>query len=138
MFFHRCSYKNSRFSELVYKSSVLVMILLMIWSMKFKNYVVILKRLLWILIVLLVLKLCSIQLVISLPWIKLPIKLFFLWDFSSFFNYVRGILVTNHCSLLLNDRYILGIQQIIKHEEHLWYSFCSNLLNCLRSLTPWS
>ena len=34
-----------------------------------------------------------------------------------------AILVTNQFSLLLIDRYILGIQQIITHEEHLRYSF---------------
>ena len=38
--------------------------------------------------------------------------LFFLCNFSSFFSYVGGIPV-NHFSLLLIDRYILAIQQII-------------------------
>ena len=59
-------------------------------------------------------------------WIKLTmgqLLLFFLCNFSSFFSYVGGILVTNHFSLLLIDRYILAIQQIITHEEHLRYSF---------------
>ena len=51
--------------------------------------------------------------------------LFFLRNFSSFFSYVRGIPVTNHFSLLLIDKYILAIQQIIKHKEHLQYSFGS-------------
>ena len=77
--------------------------------------------------VLLVLKLCPIQVVVSLPlWIKLTmgqLLLFFLYNFSSFFSYVRGIPVTNHFSLLLIDRYILAIQQIITHKEHLRYSF---------------
>ena len=87
----------------------------------------------------LVLKLCPIQVVISLPlWIKLTmgqLLLFFLCNFSSFFSYIGGIPVTNHFSLLLNDRYILAIQQIIAHKEHLRYSFwCIDLLNCLRSL----
>ena len=76
---------------------------------------------------LLVLKLCPIQGVISLPlWIKLTmgqLLLFFLCNFSSFFSYIGGIPVTNHFSLLLNDRYILAIQQIIAHKEHLRYSF---------------
>ena len=51
--------------------------------------------------------------------------LFFLRNFSSFFSYVRGIPVTNHFWLLLIDKYILAIQQIIKHKEHLQYSFLS-------------
>ena len=78
-------------------------------------------------VVLLVLKLCPIQVVISLSlWIKLTmgqLLLFFLCNFSSFFSYVGGIPVTNHFSLLLIDRYILAIQQIITHKEHLRYSF---------------
>ena len=72
---------------------------------------------------------CPIQVVISLPlWIKLTmghLLLFFLCNFSSFFSYVGGILVTNNFSLLLDwfiVRYILAIQQIITHEEHLRYS----------------
>ena len=81
--------------------------------------------------VLLVLKLCPIQVVISLPlWIKLTmgqLLLFFLCNFSSFFSYVGGIPVTNHFSLLLIDRYILAIQQIITHKEHFRYSFSSEL-----------
>ena len=71
--------------------------------------------------VLLVLKLCPIQVVISLPlWIKLTmgqLLLFFLCNFSSFFSYAKDILVINHFSLLLIDRYILAIQHIITHEE---------------------
>ena len=82
-------------------------------------------------VVLLVLKLCPIQVVVSLPlWIKLTmgqLLLFFLCNFSSFFSYVRGIPVTNHFSLLLIDRYILAIQQIITHKEHFRYSFSSEL-----------
>ena len=35
---------------------------------------------------------------------------------------VGDILVANHLSLLLIDRYILAIQQIKTHEEHLRYS----------------
>ena len=41
------------------------------------------------------------------------------------FSYIRGVLVTNIFSLLLIDRDILAIQQIITHEEHLQYSFWS-------------
>ena len=77
--------------------------------------------------VLLVLKLCPIQFVISLPlWIKLTMDqsfFVFLFNFSSFFSYVVGILVINLFSLLLINRYILAIQQIITHKEHLRYSF---------------
>ena len=51
------------------------------------------------------------------------IALFFLCNFSSFFSYVGGIPVSNHFSMLLIERYILAIQQIITHKEHLRYSF---------------
>ena len=94
--------------------------------------------------VLLVLKLYPIQVVISLPlWIKLTmgkLLLFFLCNFSSFFSYVRGIPVTNHFSLLLIDRYILAIQQIITHKEHLRYSFWSVAIfwTSSEALAPWS
>ena len=52
---------------------------------------------------------------------------FFLCNFNIFFSYVGGIPVTNHFSLLLIDRYILAIQQIITHKEHFRYSFSSEL-----------
>ena len=66
--------------------------------------------------------------------------LFFLCNFSSFFSYVRGIPVTNHFSLLLIDRYILAIQQIITHKEHLRYSFWSVAIfwTASEALAPWS
>ena len=51
--------------------------------------------------------------------------LFFLCNFCSFFSYTRGALVTNLFSLLMIDRYILAIQQIITPKEHLWYTFWS-------------
>ena len=62
-----------------------------------------------------------------LLWIKLTmgqLLLFFLCNVSSFFSYVGGIRVTNHFSLFdryiwLIDRYILAIQQIITHKEHV-------------------
>ena len=90
--------------------------------------------------VLLVLKLYPIQVVISLPlWIKLTMDqllLFFLCSLCSFFSFVGGALVTNFFSLLLIDRYILAIQQVITHEEHLQYSFfiCRDIVNCFRSI----
>ena len=54
-----------------------------------------------------------------------PAIALFLCNFWSFFSYVGGVLVTKLFSLLLTDRYILAIQQIITREEHLWYSFWS-------------
>ena len=51
--------------------------------------------------------------------------LFFLCNFSSFLAYVGGVLVTTLFSLLLIDRYISVIQQIIIYEEYLRYSFWS-------------
>ena len=51
--------------------------------------------------------------------------LFYLWNFCSFFSYVGGVPVTNLFLPVLIDRYILAIQKIITHEEHLWYSFWS-------------
>ena len=78
---------------------------------------------------LLVLKLYPIQVVISLPlWIKLAtdqLLLFFLWHLCSFFSYIGGVLVTKVSSLLLIDRYILTVQQIVTYEEQLRYSFWS-------------
>ena len=94
--------------------------------------------------VLLVLKLYPIQVVISLPlWIKLTmglLLLFFLCNFRSFFSYVGCTLITNFFSLLLIDRYILAIQQIITHKEHLRYSFWSVAIfwTASEALAPWS
>ena len=99
---------------------------LMICSLKFKKDVLISVALGF---VLLALKLYPIQVVLSLPlWLKLTmgqLLLFFLCTFCSFFGYVGGVLVTNLFPLLLIDRYILAIEQIITREEHLWYSFWS-------------
>ena len=50
---------------------------------------------------------------------------FFSLQLQQLFSYVRGILVTSHFSMFLIDRYILAIQKIITHEEHLQYSFWS-------------
>ena len=94
--------------------------------------------------VFLFLKLGPTQVVISVPlWVKLTIAqllLFFLCNFSSFFSYVGGIPVTNHFSLLLIDRYILAILQIIAHKEHLRYSFWSVAIFWISSevLARWS
>ena len=129
MFFHRWSHKNSCFSELAYNSSGLVLIW---WSAAWNSKKSCYLKNVALDFVLLVLKLCLIQVVISLPlWIKLTmgqLLLFFLCNFSSFFSYVGGIPVTNHFSLLLIDRYILAIQQITTHKEHLRYSFWSEAI----------
>ena len=44
-------------------------------------------------------------------------------ELQQLFSYAGGILATNHFSLLLMDRCIMAIQQIITHEENLRYSF---------------
>ena len=93
--------------------------------------------------VLLVLKVYPIQVIISLPlWVKLTmgqLLLIFLCSFSSFFSYVRGILVANHFSLLLIAGCILAIQQIITHNEHFRYSFWSVAIfwTASETLIPW-
>ena len=141
MFFRRCSYKNSCFSELSTTSVSLCQSNdLQLEIQKRHCY---LKNVA-LDFVFLVLKLCPIQVVISLPlWIKLTmgqLLLFFLCNFSSFFSYVGGIPVTNHFSLLLIDRYILAIRQIITHKEHLRYTFWSVAIfwTSSEALAPWS
>ena len=116
----------------------------MICSLKFKKDVVILKILLWILCFL-VLKLCPIQVVISLPlWIKLTmgqLLLLFLCNFCSFFSYVGGVLVINLFSMLLID--IFWLFSKLKHKANYnrrgafvkIFLICSDLLNCLRSVS---
>ena len=68
--------------------------------------------------------------------------LFFLCNFSSFFSYVGGIPVTNHFLLFnwLIGSYILAIQQIITHKEHLRYSLWSVAIfwTSSEALAPWS
>ena len=66
--------------------------------------------------------------------------LFSLYNFGSFFSYVGRINVTNHFSLLFIDGYILAIQQIISHKEHLRYCFWSLEIfwTSLETLAPWS
>ena len=101
----------------------------MICSLRFKKDVLILKMLLWIL--------CFWFWSYTLS--KL-LFLFFLCNFCSFFSYVTGVLVTNLFTLLLIDRYILAIHQIITHKEHLGYSFWSVAIfwTTSEALTPWS
>ena len=110
----------------------------MICSLKLKKYFFVLNKV-TLDFVLLVLKLYSIQIVISLLlWIKLTmgqLLLFFLCNFCSFFRYVGGVLVTNLFSLLLTDSYILAVQQIITQEAFvILFLICSDLRNCLRSI----
>ena len=73
----------------------------------------------------------------SLPlWIK-PTMGQFIAPFSvqllQLLSCVGGALETNLFSLLLIDRYVLAIQQIATHQEHLSILICRDLLNCLRS-----
>ena len=58
--------------------------------------------------------------------------LFLLCNFCSFFSYVGGIFVI--------DRYILAIQQIITHKEHMRYSFWTKAIfwTASEDLEPWS
>ena len=121
--FHRCSYKNSCFSKLEYKSSVHVLVswfaawnskkMLLFWKCCFGFYTFGFEAM-------------FLQFVIWLSlWIKIiRSQLFFsfLCNFSSFSSYVGGIVVTKHFSLLLIDRYVLVIQQIITPQEYLRYT----------------
>ena len=117
MFFHRCSYKNSCFSELAYNSSVLVQLQIQRRCSYLKNVALD--------FVLLVLKLYSNQVVISPPlWMKLTmgqLLIFILCNFSGFICYVEGVPVTNLFSVI--DEYISAIKKIITHEGHLRYCF---------------
>ena len=98
---------------------------LMICSLKLEKDVF--KNAAWdFVLLLLVLKLYPIQVVISLPlWIKFPMDQFcsfFCETSAAFLAYVGGVLGTKLSSQFVTDRYILAIQQIITHEEHLRYS----------------
>ena len=83
---------------------------------------------------------CSLTSIMAKTHHGLFIAPFFLCNFCSFFGYVGGVLVTNLFSLLLIDRYILAIEQIITREEHLWYSFWSVAFfwTASEALAPWS
>ena len=87
-------------------------------------------------LLLLVLKLYPIQVVISLPlWIKLTmgqLLLLFLCNFCSFFNYVRGVLVTNLFSLLFIDIFCNSANYNTGGEFVTIFLICSDLLNWLR------
>ena len=90
---------------------------------------------------LLVLKLCPIQVIISLPlWIKLTmgqLLLFFLCNFCSFFSYVGGVLVTNlfHCYWLV-VYFGYSTNYNTRGAFVILFLICSNLLNFFRSVGP--
>ena len=138
MSFHRCSYKNSCFSELAYNSSVLVLIL---WSAASNSKDMVLLKNVALDFVLLVLKLYPIQVVISLPlWIKLTmgqLLLFFLWNFSSFFSLRRRC--PRNQTFFTVCYWLIGIFGYSVNNNKrgafaIHFVICSNLLNCLRSL----
>ena len=86
--------------------------------------------------VLLVLKLCSTLVVISLPfWIKLTLGqllLLFLYNCCSIFSYVGGVLVTNPFTLLLINGYSENCNT--RRTFVIIFLICSDLLFCLRSV----
>ena len=140
MFFHRCSYRI-----VVLVSWLTIPMSLCQFNdlqLKIKKRCCYLKNVA-LDFVLLVLKLCSIIVIISLPlWIKLTMDqlfLFFLYNFSSFFSYVGGMLKPTILQIYYY-RYILAIQQIVTHDEHLWYSFWSVAIfwTASEALAPWS
>ena len=97
----------------------------MVFSLKFKKDVVILKMLLWILCFGfdgMPHPSCYLTSIMNKTHHEPVIALFSL-QLQQLFSYLRGILVTNHFSMFLTDRYILAIQQIIRQEKHLRNSF---------------
>ena len=64
----------------------------------------------------------------------------FFVQLQQFFSYVKDIPVIYHFSLLLIDRYILTIQQVITHKEQLQYFFWAAAIFCTSSeaLARWS
>ena len=69
-----------------------------------------------------------------------PVIALFSLQLQQLFSYVRGLLVTNHFSMFLIDRYIFAIQQFITHEEHLQYSlwYVAIFWTASKALAPWS
>ena len=141
MFFHSCSYKNSCFSELGKTPMSLcrsnnLHLEIQKWRCYLKNvaldFVFGLEAMPH--------PSCYLTSIMDIKLTMGQLLLFFLCNFSSFFSYVRGIPVTNHFSLLLIDRYILAIQQIITHKEHLRYSFWSVAIfwTSSEALASWS
>ena len=141
MFFRRCSYKNSCFSELgttpvflcqsndlqleiqqrrCYLKNVALDFVFGFEAMPHPS--------------------CYLTSIMDIKLTMGQLLLFFLCNFSSFFSYVWGIPVTNHFSLLLIDRYILAIQHIATYKEHLRYLFRSVAIfwTSSEALAPWS
>ena len=132
MFFHRCSYKNSCFSELACDSSVFVLIQ---WTAAWNSIMFLSQK-------------CCLGLrafgfeamphpscyltfvmdktyhgaVVAPFSMQLQQLLQLRWRCPSNQPFFTAIVIF-HC--FLTDRYILAIQQIITHEEHLRYSFWS-------------
>ena len=114
----------------------------MVFSLKFKKDVVILKMLLWILCFGfdgMPHPSCYLTSIMNKTHHEPVIALFSL-QLQQLFSYLRGILVTNHFSMFLTDRYILAIQQIIRQEKHLRNSFWSAAIfgTASETLEPWS
>ena len=118
MFFHKCSYKSSCFSELAYNLSVFVIIY---WSAAWDSKKNVFKRcfLLWIL--------CF--------WFwsytpsKLLLKFHYRYSYCSFFcatsaaflaTMLRRRCPSNKPFVTVIDWYILAIQQTITHEDYFW------------------
>ena len=141
MFFHRYSYENSCFSELAYNSSVFALIL---WSSAWNSKkLFILKMLLWILCFWFwsytpSKSLSHFHYGQNSPWASYCS--FFCATSAAFLAYVGDVLETSLFSLLLIHRYILAIQQIITHEEHLRYSFWPAAIfwTTSEAFAPWS
>ena len=135
MFFHRCSYSNSCFGVGVQLQCICAN--LMICSLKFKKNVFILKMLLWI--VFLVFKLCSIQVVISLPlWIKLTMAqllLFFSAKLQQVFQLRRKCSCNQPFFTVIDCQVYFGY--LANYNTHraftILFLICSGLLNFLRS-----
>ena len=86
----------------------------------------------------LILKLCPIQVVISLSlWIKLTMGQFlllFMCNFFSFFSYSRSVLVTNLLSLQLVDIFWLFSYFANRLFHLIWAVACAHATTCATSL----
>ena len=138
MFFHRCSYKNSCFSELgttpvflcqsndlqleiqqrrCYLKNVALDFVFGFEAMPHRS--------------------CYLTSIMDIKLTMGQLLLFLLCNFSSFLIYVRGIPVTNHFSLLLIDRQLYfgySANYNTQGAFAILFLVCSDLLNFLRSL----
>ena len=136
MFFSRCSYKNSWFSELACNSSVCAN--LMICCLNFKKYVF-LRNIAWnFVLFLLVSKLYPVQVVISLSlWTKLTMDqllllllLLFCETSAAFLVYVGGVLGTNLFSQFVietENMSVLSLQITNSTISSIWFLRFSKL-----------